>query len=213
MMTIRRLHSVTLALICALWLVPPQDASAEELSSRELRKILRKADKAVKKGSIDEAVDGYGRALDALPEGDRRRANALYYTAMSELSSSIGTEAAAVAKDRLDELARAFPRYEHGLEVAVARALLADLDAGRAELERSRSELEAKAAAMAQEASEASESEKEASADDGKRIKSLEAQLRKARAELSETRSELEKKEEALQKLKDALVGRAGASG
>ena len=216
MTTIRLAKSIGLAVICALLTAQTPAASAQELSAKDLKKILRQAGKATESGRVAEAVGLYRQALEALPEDDPRRADALYFTAMSDLAGDTDAAGKLAARMRLEELATAFPSFGRSLEVGLTRALLGEVDTVHAEIARRDAELQAKTAAIATAQQEAEAAEQESAGESkaaDNRVKSLEAQLRNMRGELKETRAELEKKEEALQKLKDALVGRAGASG
>ncbi|MCP3957682.1 MAG: hypothetical protein GY719_07485 [bacterium] len=200
-----------LALAASTLLFQPSAASAEELSARELKKLVKQADKAWAAGQTEQAVASYERILGAVPAGDSRRGEALYVVAMAYLSPEGGDRDVTKARGLLQELATEFPRHPRGMEVAAARALLDELDSARAEIGRRAAELDETRAAFDAEKQKAEAQREEAAGESeaaGGKVKALQAQLRRVRSQLAETQTELDKKEEALQKLKDAMVGR-----
>ena len=202
-----------LALAASTLLFQPPAADAEELNARELKKLVRQAEKAWDAGQTAQAVDSYEQVLGAVPQGDSRRGDALYVVAMSYLSPAGRSRDVEKARSLLQELVTDFPQHARGMEVAAAHTLLSELDAARTEIDRRAAELEEARAAFDAERQKA-EAERQVAAGEseaaGGKVKALQAQLRRVRAQLAETQTELEKKDEALQKLKDAMVGRAG---
>lgn len=207
-----RLSAVAVLL---LLLFHPWPAAAQELSGKEVKKVLRQADKAYAAGEGVRAADLYGQVLASTPAGDSRRGDALYAVAMALLSPDGPARDVEKAKGYLAELASSFPRHPRRLELSAVRALFAELGAARVAVSRRDAEVEEKLAALEAERQAITAKREELAGESeaaGGRVKSLQAQLRKMRAELAETQSELEKKEESLQKLRDALVSRAGGS-
>ena len=207
-------HWASIPTIVSMLLVicPLSSAQAQALSTKELRRAQKTAQKAAAAGQVEQAVELFEKVLASVPAGDPRRAAALYTVALAHLAPGAEPEAFATARAHLDELAK-LPGPNWRLETAALRNLLAQLDRATAETARRAAEFEQKLAA-----SEAQREETRASIADeseavDEQVKDLEAQLRRARADLRDTRAELENKEEALQKLKDALVGGAGGSG
>ena len=200
------------ALALSLLLFCPA-AAAQALSAKELKRVIRQADKAYAAGQGERAAELYEQVLASTKPGDSRREDALYAVAMARLSPEGPARDEAAARAYLQELAELFLRHPRRLEIAAVLQLLADRDAFRAEVARRDAEVEERLAALEAER-QAIEAQREkmegASEAAGGKVRSLQAMLRRTRAELSETQSELDKKEEALQKLKDALVGRAG---
>ncbi len=176
-------------------------ADAEELSSRELKKLDKKAGKALEAGRTDEALELYRQILDGTSAGDEWRQDALWTVAMSQLASAPDDE---TGQRYLRELAEIFPRHPRQLEAAVIQASFARLEAASAEITSAQAAIEEQQKALEAERLEMEQQEKiadenEEAADD--RVRALEGQLRSVRAELAAAREELEKKEEALQRL------------
>ncbi len=190
----------------------PTLAAAEELNSKELKKIQRQASKAMAAGQRDQATELYQQILDGLPTGDARRGDALYTLGMHHLAPASPHWDIDRGTRHLEELATSSTDHDHFLEVSIVRGLLSKAQTAESQLDSCSTELEQARGELATQRQEVEEVADETKAADG-RVKSLEAQLRRARSQLAETKTELEKKEEALQKLKDALVGRAGVSG
>ncbi|MEE8524663.1 MAG: hypothetical protein V3T72_12085 [Thermoanaerobaculia bacterium] len=191
-------NALAIFLVCGLGTAA---AGAEELSPKELRKLDKQAERALKADQDDQAATLYQQLLDATSAGDDRRRDALWVVALSRLTAEPGDE---VGREHLQELTDSFPRHPRQRELAVLRAVLARLDGARVEIDGVQAKLEAQLEASEAERQKieqeqekiAGESEE---ADD--RIRSLENQLRRVRAELAATEEELDKKEEALQRL------------
>ncbi len=186
----------------------PSPICAQELSAKELKRVVKQAGKAFDAGRYDEAVDLYGQILASTSGTDPRRGDALYASAMIRLSAGDHQDVAG-ARRHLEELA-AFSPAPSRLVVPVLQQLFAEFDSARAEVERRAVELEEKTAAYEAEREQVAAEREEAAGESeaaGDRVRSLESRLRKARSELSECQEELETKEDALQKLRDALVG------
>ncbi len=206
-----RLHATLVSIAFVLGFSQLQlPAGAQELSGRALKKAAKEAGKAFDAGRYDQALELYEQVLASTSGTDEQRGDALYGSAMIRLSPSAGHHDVDRAAEHLEELA-AFPRHSRALEIAAARALLAQVGSARAEVEREQAELQAKMLAIEAERKQAEAELEEAAADQSAeaddRVKALESRLRKARAETTECRADLEQKEEALQKLRDALVG------
>ncbi len=206
-----RLPAASASIALMLLLVSP--AGAQELNARELKKVVKQADRAYGAGSYGEAAALYDQILASTSGSDARRGDALYASAMIRLSGEGGQRDEAAARRQLDELSASFPRHPRRLEVAFARSLLGALDKARAEVRRHVAELAEKTAAFEAERRQTEAERQEAAGESqaaGGRVRSLEAGLAKLRAEAAECQAELEKKESALQKLRDALVGGSG---
>ncbi len=203
-----RFASVVLMLFLGHSQIP---ASAQELSARELKKVVKQAEKSFGAGRFDEAIKLYDQILASTSGTDAGRGDALYASAVIRLSDD-GHQDVEAARRQLDEL-QAFPRHPRRLEIAALRHLFSGLDSAQADVERRTVELAAKSASYQAEREQAAAAREEAAGESeaaGGRVRSLEAQLRKVRAELSECQAELEKNEQAVQKLRDALVGGSG---
>ena len=181
----------------------PAIAGAEDLSARELKKLSKQADRALKSGQIDQATELFREVLDGTTPGDTRRADALYQVALSHLAAQPRDGAA--AQPLLDELAEISPRHPRNLEVDLLRAFLDEIAEARTEIETGAKQLAEQSATFEAERQRAEEEQQkisgESAAKASDQIRSLEAQLRRARSDLATTREELEKKEEALERL------------
>jgi hypothetical protein len=188
----------------------------------QIRGALHDAEDALEEGRLDAAGRLYRQVVASTSAGDDRRAQALYGVAlvqmieMSETSTPAEERDAPLAMEALEELASSFPDFEHGPEVAAARACLAELDrAGsrteeqaeriaelEAELAERTARLAAKDAAAGDRVAEL-EAEGDALRAEGE---TLRTQLAELQEKLSSVEEELRKKEEALEKVKKTLV-------
>jgi len=197
--------------VCALALFLCAHSVLAELSTKQLRRVGKKADEAYAAGRTDEALRLYGEILESTESGDQGRQNALYGIVMSRLAGAAGGRDDDEEVQRLlAEIKGSFPGHPRKLELAVISAWMAEVEAFQAQAEKTAAELKAMQAEF--------EKTKEVIAGEaGDQVKSCEEKLsstrrslRGARSELAKRGEELEKKEEALQKLKNAIVGGGG---
>ncbi len=193
----------------ALMLVFGAPTSAQELSNRELKKVVKQAESAYAAGRYGLAIELYGQVLDATSSGDARRADALYASAMIRLSREPEQRNVAAGRRHLEELSASFPNHPRRLEVWLARSLLDALDKEGGKMRRCSAELAEKTAAfeaVRQRAAAEPPPVATESQDSGGRVHELESQLEKARVVASACQAELETSRALVKRLRDAAI-------
>ncbi len=206
-MTSRLSAIAVLLLLCHPW-----PADAQVMSDKELKKVLKQADRSYSTGFGERAAQLYEQVLAATLPRDPRRADALYVVAMAELSPEGPARDAAAARGYLDELTQSFPQHRR-LEVTAVRELLAEIDRANVELARRDDSLEKEKADVAAQWQALEEKRLTLENTRGKaddRFKKCELHLRRMRAKLSVTEKKLDEKSVKLKELTDAMINRGG---
>ena len=200
-----------LLLFCVLtFLVFPAAGFGETLSERELKKAVRRADKAVEAGTLEGSRDLFHQILDATSPGDERRAMAVYGAVMLQMASAGNGEKHDLVRSLLTEATDHFPTHPRRVELEAARRWLVELDLVTGDLARKNQELEVAARAFEEDRRELEGAAGDQREDLESKIRRLRNQLAATRSELEKKQAELEKKEEALQKLKNTILDNPG---
>lgn len=209
-MSLRKTTRVS-AVLTALFVVGAFSVSApaEELSPRQLKMIVKKANRHWRAGRVADAAELYEQVLAATEPGAEERADGLYALALTFLAPGFERDPQR-ARRLLAELEGSFPHYPRRLETRTLVSLLAAADAAAEERQRVESRLGRLEADFESERLK-SESEHESEiAMLREKLEAMEQRLAATHDELAATRKNLAKKEEALQKLTDRVVGRSG---
>ncbi len=208
-----RLVAAAVSITAMLALGAP--AAAQEMSTRQLKKVVKQAETADAAGRYVEAIQLYDQIRRATGIGDSRHGDALYATAMIRLSPDAAVRDVATGRRLLEQLATSFPHHSRRLEITLTRSLLAALDRatarardGAAELEQATAALEAERRRVEverQQQQAAGESQEAAG-----EVRELESRLAKAQAEVADCQAELKRSRATVKMLRDAAVGGSG---
>lgn len=198
-------------LFCTLSLLfLPVTGFSEEMSERDLKKAVRRADKAVGEGALESSRDLFRQILDATSPGDERRAMALYGTVMLKMASAGNGKKDDLVRSLLSEATDHFPAHPRRVELEAARRWLVEIDLVSADLADKNRELAEAAQGFEEDRKELEGVAGDQREDLESKIRRLRNQLASARSELEKKQAELDKKEEALQKLKDSILDNQG---
>ena len=177
-----------------------------EMSDRQLRRTVKKADSAWGEGKTKEALELYGTILEETEPGSEHRPSALYAMAFVSLSEQEGGRDMPKAWESIQEFKSEFPTHPRTLELETLHFWVEEAAKAGKGMEALNQELDALKL-------ECEAAKEEISGEAGDQVKSCEdklsrtqRQLRGVREEVKKLTAELEKKEEALSKLKDAIV-------
>lgn len=199
----------SLCLCCFLGLVavlsPLAADESASLNAKEVKKALRKADKAYESGRSDDALPLYRQILASTEPGDASRASALYALAFDALTHETSD---VPVRDYLAELLEEFPRHR-SQEVQIVLSWLRERDATLSKVKELSHALDAEKAERQKTSGNQEDLLGQVQAM-GEELEATRKELAATRKELAAAKAELAKKDEAIKKLRDTLVQSGG---